>query len=160
MDNQSPRVGDADRSAALERLGTYFADGYLDLQEFDDRTGRAATARTRADLEAVFADLPQQRQETNTDIAAMLALRRKRDITCALVGVAGFVTFLLLQFVMAPAFAFIAFPITSALIGITYMSFGISDEEEKELARLDKQAKRERAERLRVAGERRKELGG
>ena len=29
------RVGDAERSDALDRLGTLFADGYLDVGEFE-----------------------------------------------------------------------------------------------------------------------------
>nr|VDG62876.1 Domain of uncharacterised function (DUF1707) [Streptococcus thermophilus] len=31
------RVGDAERSEALDRLGTLFADGYLDVGEFEER---------------------------------------------------------------------------------------------------------------------------
>ena len=41
------RVGDAERSDALDRLGTLFADGYLDVGEFEERTVQAAVARTR-----------------------------------------------------------------------------------------------------------------
>src|SRR5699024_7175629 len=54
------RAGDVERSHALARLGQYFADGYLDITEFDERTGKAAVARTQGELEALFADLPEQ----------------------------------------------------------------------------------------------------
>ena len=57
-DTPEIRVGHADRNAALDRLGAHFADGYLELSEFEDRTARAATVRTRADLDALFSDLP------------------------------------------------------------------------------------------------------
>ena len=52
------RVGDAERSEALDRLGTLFADGYLDVGEFEERTGQAAVARTRGELSMLFDDLP------------------------------------------------------------------------------------------------------
>ena len=52
------RIGDADRSAALDALGMHFADGRLTIAEFEERTGAAATAVTRADLAPLFADLP------------------------------------------------------------------------------------------------------
>ena len=54
------RAGDAERSQALDRLGQYFADGYLDIHEFDDRTGKAALARTQGEIDALFVDLPAQ----------------------------------------------------------------------------------------------------
>ena len=51
------RVGDRERNAAMERLGNHFADGYLDINEFSKRTEAAAVAKTRSQLQTLFADL-------------------------------------------------------------------------------------------------------
>jgi hypothetical protein len=52
------RVGDADRTAALDALGVHLGAGRLDVDEFGDRSERAALAVHRSDLEALFTDLP------------------------------------------------------------------------------------------------------
>lgn len=59
MENPEIRVGDAERSAALEQLSQHFVNGTLDPDEFEQRTGEAAAARTRGDVEKLFADLPE-----------------------------------------------------------------------------------------------------
>jgi hypothetical protein len=56
--DQHLRVSDADRQAVADRLAEHFADGRLDQAEFDDRVGRAMSAKTRADLSGLFSDLP------------------------------------------------------------------------------------------------------
>jgi DUF1707 SHOCT-like domain len=53
------RIGDADRIAAATALGDHFAAGRLDQDELDERLGKAYAARTYADLEPLFTDLPQ-----------------------------------------------------------------------------------------------------
>jgi Flp pilus assembly protein TadB len=53
------RVGDAERNAAASALGEHFAAGRLDQSEFDDRMEQALRARIGADLDRLFADLPQ-----------------------------------------------------------------------------------------------------
>src|SRR6266568_931405 len=57
--DQHLRVSDAEREAVADLLAEHFADGRLDQAEFDDRVGRAMSARTRADLSALFADLSE-----------------------------------------------------------------------------------------------------
>jgi hypothetical protein len=52
------RVSDAERQAVTDRLAEHFGDGRLDQAEFDERVGRAMSAKTRADLGGLFADLP------------------------------------------------------------------------------------------------------
>jgi hypothetical protein len=52
------RVGDADRERAVRALGEHFAQGRLDVHEFEERAGRAHAARTRDQLDALFVDLP------------------------------------------------------------------------------------------------------
>jgi DUF1707 SHOCT-like domain len=52
------RVSDAERDAAAERLSAATGDGRLTLEEFSQRMELATTARTRADLDGLVADLP------------------------------------------------------------------------------------------------------
>jgi hypothetical protein len=53
------RIGDADRDAAMKKLRDHMVAGRLSLDEFDDRVGKALAAKTAADLEPLFADLPR-----------------------------------------------------------------------------------------------------
>ena len=53
------RVGDAERDAAVSALGEHFAAGRLTKDEFDERSGRAWSARYAGDLDELFTDLPQ-----------------------------------------------------------------------------------------------------
>jgi hypothetical protein len=55
--SSSPRASHADRNAIAERLRDAFADGRLDEDEFDVRIQAALSARTRAELEPLLADL-------------------------------------------------------------------------------------------------------
>jgi hypothetical protein len=52
------RIGDAERDRAAEFLREHLAEGRLDQLEFDERLTQALTARTQADLEPLFRDLP------------------------------------------------------------------------------------------------------
>jgi ferric-dicitrate binding protein FerR (iron transport regulator) len=52
------RIGDAERDRAASELADHYAQGRLDGEEHAERLDRIWTARTRADLEPVFADLP------------------------------------------------------------------------------------------------------
>lgn len=55
------RIGDAERDEAVGFLREHLAQGRLDSLEFDERLSQALTAKTRADLEPLFADLPAPR---------------------------------------------------------------------------------------------------
>ncbi len=55
---QHLRVSDAEREAVTGLLAGHFAGGRLDQAGFEDRVGRAMSARTRADLSELFAGLP------------------------------------------------------------------------------------------------------
>jgi hypothetical protein len=57
--DQHMRVSDAERQAVADRLAEHFGDGRLDQAEFDERVGRAMNAKTRADLNGLFDDLPE-----------------------------------------------------------------------------------------------------
>lgn len=58
------RIGDAERDRAVEALQTHMAEGRLDRDEFDERLNRALAARTAADLQPLFEDLPEPRPGT------------------------------------------------------------------------------------------------
>lgn len=57
-DTPDLRIGDTEREEALEALGQHMAAGRLDIDEYGDRSARVTTARTRSELVALFADLP------------------------------------------------------------------------------------------------------
>lgn len=53
------RVSDAERRAVADTLSVHFGDGRLDQEEFNERLGTAMSAKTRADLAPLLADLPR-----------------------------------------------------------------------------------------------------
>ena len=55
------RIGDAERNQAAEALAEHFATGRIDHEEYDERMAAVWTAKTRADLEPMFVDLPHPR---------------------------------------------------------------------------------------------------
>jgi Domain of unknown function (DUF1707) len=65
--DQHLRVSDAERQAVTDRLAEHFGDGRLDQAEFDERVGRAMNAKTRADLNGLFDDLPETGAPAATD---------------------------------------------------------------------------------------------
>ena len=56
---QHMRVSDAERQAVADRLAEHFSSCRLDQEEFDERVSRAMSAKTRADLNGLFDDLPE-----------------------------------------------------------------------------------------------------
>ncbi|MGH3835222.1 MAG: DUF1707 SHOCT-like domain-containing protein, partial [Pseudonocardiaceae bacterium] len=51
-------MGTAEREAAMEALGKHMGTGHLEVDEYTQRMDRAATARTVAELDELFVDLP------------------------------------------------------------------------------------------------------
>jgi hypothetical protein len=68
--DQHIRVSDAERAEVADRLGVHYSDGRLDRAEFDDRVTRAMSAKTRADLNGLFDDLPDLEGRGGTGTAA------------------------------------------------------------------------------------------
>jgi len=52
------RISDAEREAAAAELREHFASGRLDTDELNERLDRVFAAKTRGDLNGLFADLP------------------------------------------------------------------------------------------------------
>ena len=65
--DQHIRVSDAERQAVADRLAEHFSSGRLDQAEFDERVGRAMGAKTQADLNGLFDDLPDTGAPAVTD---------------------------------------------------------------------------------------------
>jgi Domain of unknown function (DUF1707)/Cell wall-active antibiotics response 4TMS YvqF len=80
--SESPdlRVSDADREAAVTHLRQAGGEGRLTFEELADRVGRADAARTRADLDALVADLPAAHP------AAAPAEQKQRSWVVAVMG--------------------------------------------------------------------------
>jgi len=79
--DQNMRVSDAERQAVADRLAEHFSSGRLDQEEFDERVSRAMGAKTRADLNGLFDDLPEAGQslpETGAPAGACTQRRRFR----------------------------------------------------------------------------------
>ena len=58
--NPNLRVSHAERTAVADRLSKHYGDGRLDEEEFNERIDRAMKAKTQADLDGLFADLPDE----------------------------------------------------------------------------------------------------
>ena len=159
------RVGDAERSDALDRLGTLFADGYLDVSEFEERTGQAAVARTRGELSMLFDDLPaepvslEKREPSEVELEEKLAAKRKLDTAIYTTLIGGLAVFFVLQIGLDLDYAWVVWPVVGILAVAWYAVFDISDEEDEILEELLEKERSDRAERLKLAAERRKELG-
>ncbi len=52
------RVGNPERERVISLLNDAFSTGYLDITEFEERTGVVYAARTRGELKPLVADLP------------------------------------------------------------------------------------------------------
>lgn len=163
------RVGTADRNHALEVLSNAFADGYLTLQEFDERSGRVVEATYRADIEHLLADLPQDPTEMairglphHRAEAELAQLRHKGKI----LKVTDSVTIAFMAFCIVVAiltgqnwpFILGIFGMGAGLIGGRVI-LGVSDAEEVFLEEIEAEELNNREERLRIALKRRKELG-
>ena len=76
--DQQMRVSDAERQMVADRLATHFADGRLYQAEFDERVARAMSAKTRADLNGLFDDLPEPATRGPQDSPSTLPARPRR----------------------------------------------------------------------------------
>ena len=56
--NPELRIGDAERERAASQLAEHYAVGRLDREEHSERLDRIWAARTQAELDPVFVDLP------------------------------------------------------------------------------------------------------
>jgi hypothetical protein len=113
--DQHLRVSDAEREAVSGRLAEHFAAGRLDQAEFDDRVGRAMSAKTRGDLRGLFADLSEPMGPPETGGSAMggpamgamgampMHMRRRHRHPLLVIVLAVFVAIAVAHAVVVPA---------------------------------------------------------
>jgi hypothetical protein len=108
---KSKRVGTAERERAIALLGEHWHAGRLDPAEHESRVTQVKTAVTQADLDVLFADLPQSAapQEPARTVSTPRAgglLAGRQDTIMALTPFAAlllfFVTGTWLWFLMVP----------------------------------------------------------
>jgi uncharacterized protein DUF1707 len=56
--DRSLRAGDAERQAAADTLRAHYVHGRLDVDEYQERLERCLVAKTYAELDPLFSDLP------------------------------------------------------------------------------------------------------
>lgn len=66
------RIGDAERSQAMDDLGVHFSAGRLSFEEYDERLKQVTQAVTRSDISLLFDDLPAARAPKVNDPSAFL----------------------------------------------------------------------------------------
>src|SRR6266487_697294 len=81
--DQHMRVSDAERQAVADRLAEHFSSGRLDQAEFDERVGKAMSAKTRADLNGLFDDLPETGAPAATDPSTGQLRRHRHPVLLA-----------------------------------------------------------------------------
>ncbi|ALP50143.1 DUF1707 domain-containing protein [Corynebacterium glutamicum] len=166
-DGAHQRIGDIERSQALDRLGPYFADGYLDIDEFDTRTGAAVIARTAGEIDVLFTDLPEQQASTavtpvqdDTEKELDLVLQRGKklkQIDSAIWAVV-MVSFFLGLFVFNVPYFWVVFILGGAASAGARFLLKVDDADEKLFEELHSKEQSEREARLRIAAQRRREL--
>jgi ferric-dicitrate binding protein FerR (iron transport regulator) len=83
-DVPSVRIGTAEREAAASALSEHFAAGRLDQDELEERLDRAYAAKTGADLEPLFQDLPRPGLPATTHEPERAASPRRPNVRAAL----------------------------------------------------------------------------
>ena len=166
MENPDIRVGDAERTRALDELSEHFVNGVLAPDEFEQRTAEAAQARTRGEIAVLFqdlpaltpaADVPATNQEA--ELEEMLSRGKKVQVADAVIWSVAMIAFFLGLFLFEWGYFWLA-PIIAAFASMGVRGvLNFSDSDEKLFEELSEGEKDKRAERLRAAAERRRELG-
>jgi len=66
MSDEHLRIGDAEREQAATALGEHYAQGRITADEHAERLEQIWQARTRAELQPVFRDLPDPARRTSS----------------------------------------------------------------------------------------------
>ena len=86
MGDRSIRASDADRERVARVLRDHAVVGRLTTEDLDERTGRAFSARTLGELDALVSDLPDERRHGPAPPVAVLMLLAQ-GVLWVLVGV-------------------------------------------------------------------------
>jgi Domain of unknown function (DUF1707) len=106
------RVSHAERTEVADRLSKHYGDGRLDEEEFNERLDQAMKAKTRADLNGLFDDLPDSeapsRQQAAPPAPPMVRPPRRHSQLPRIVFLAfvAIVAIMVGQALAGPLFAF------------------------------------------------------
>jgi hypothetical protein len=98
------RISDAERTEVADRLSRHYSDGRLDQAEFNERLDRAMKAKTRADLNGLFTDLPPI-DEPGKAVKAMPTTDRRPGARRPLHRVLGLILIVVVAVIVARALA-------------------------------------------------------
>ncbi|MEZ2121538.1 DUF1707 domain-containing protein [Corynebacterium sp. CCM 9203] len=89
--SRETRIGDAERTRALDLLAGYLETGHLTISDFEERSAAVPGCRTISDLEVILADLPMHgdvsRSATARPVSARVSGLRTRIGIFLLIGV-------------------------------------------------------------------------
>lgn len=178
-------LSDNERLHALNVLSSHYAAGRLDTGEFYDRSGAVSAARTLRDAAASFAALPGgvplrvdhgivrkvdadaagdpvvtgETTPAEAELASLVRRGRRVEAIDGVIFSATLISFLALQFLLEWEYAWVVWPTLVLTLGIPRLLMKFSDEDEELYEELKESEQEARAERLREAAKRMKELG-
>ncbi|RJQ67526.1 DUF1707 domain-containing protein [Pseudonocardiaceae bacterium YIM PH 21723] len=136
------RIGTEEREESIVALGEHMSAGRLDIEEYGDRSARVTTARTLAELQPLFTDLPQPHPRClNPTVSVPATLqqpipvrtehhhKRKVQVAMGIAGALSLPAFFVLGMLLPGGFAWawIVFLIPGAIAGIARSMYGEQD---------------------------------
>ncbi|GAB3624842.1 hypothetical protein GCM10027418_29270 [Mariniluteicoccus endophyticus] len=177
---QHMRISDAERTQALDALSGHYVEGRIDLSELDERSGAITSARTLGEIAPLFGDLPgglpfvagpdgqpqprewpvvdTTRDEAERDLARVARKGKLVEKFDTVGGGVALVLFFALMFLFKVGNAWLVWPVFGVLAVVTRFAVGFTQSEEDAYGELKKAEADERAERVRIALERRREI--
>ncbi|WP_137723982.1 DUF1707 SHOCT-like domain-containing protein [Prescottella subtropica] len=182
------RLSDDERLHALNSISEHYAAGRLDVDEFYERTGSIASARTLDVVQPSFRDLPGgvplrasggaidkvpftvgdtagiaaaapvPSKSTESELASLLRRGKWIESLDWLILGLTLVSFLVLNNVVDWDYAWVVWPSLIVTLGLPRMILGFSDSDEEIYEELKESEDADRKQRLRQAAERIKEL--
>ncbi len=161
-ENAGLRAGHADRELVLEALTAAYADGRLDLDEFEQRSEQAHGAKTLADLPPLLADLvpsgtPSRALVTPADVQqrAMQKFRDERAGALRAFLVPSLICWAIWLAGGADSFPWPLFVTIPTLINLIVTLTRREDIIASEVRRIERRAEKERLKALKKVEERR-----
>lgn len=174
MSHDELRLSDNERMTALQALGTHYAEGRLDITEFNDRTEKAAVARTLGELRPLFDDLPggipfqagsltpqlpvAQPSDASQELMELKKkgeLVQRLDVVFSVVGGGLFFLGLMLGW----HYSWLGMLAAGGAMMLSRAALKFNESDEKTFEKLAKQEDKDRQKRLLEADNRIKELG-
>lgn len=136
------RISDTERDLAMAALGKHLATGRLELDEYEERSTRVIAARTRADLESLFTDLPEPHPDLSAAVAPgkKVAKRSKKEpvpappIVKTMDSIAGFALLLGIPLAILGTIFLNLWWLFFPVVGIFMLAAGVADSAKKKAA--------------------------